>query len=120
LRNLLDSIAIVATGRESHKKGKPSRAKPLSESGGGTPIHSGLEIKATHSLSGRGRTFFLTSLFIESLTFKKAKHKRKFALCLFSTVDQQELQVILVTAPIVALDRLNSSVSLDDRRLEEQ
>jgi len=29
-------------------------------------------------------------------------------------------QVILVTAPIVALDRLNSSVSLDDRRLEKQ
>jgi len=64
LRSLFDLIGIVATGRENHGKAKPSRAKPLSESGGAR-IDSGLEIKATHSSSGRGRSFFLTSLFIE-------------------------------------------------------
>jgi hypothetical protein len=121
--SLAKSLRLDCHCRHRQRKpqeGQTVQSKTPERIGGGTPIHSGLEIKATHSLSGRGRTFFLTSLFIESLTFKKAKHKRKFALCLFSTVDQQELQVILVTAPIVALDRLNSSVSLDDRRLEEQ
>jgi hypothetical protein len=54
---------MVATGRENHGKDKPSRAHP--QRIGEARIDSGLEIRTTPSLSGRGRSFFLTSLFIE-------------------------------------------------------
>jgi hypothetical protein len=59
------STGIVATGRENQTKGKPSRAKSQSKSGDAR-IGSGLDIETQLlSASGRGRSFFLTSLFIE-------------------------------------------------------
>jgi hypothetical protein len=64
LRSLLDLIGIVATGRENQTKGKPSRAKSLIETRDAR-TDSGLDVKKTPSLSGRGRSFFLTFLFIE-------------------------------------------------------
>jgi len=51
--------------RENQTKGKPSRAKSLSESGDAR-TDSGLDIETqVLSFSGRGRSFFLTSLLIE-------------------------------------------------------
>ena len=51
--------------RGNQTKGKPSRAKSLSESGDARP-DSGLDTETqVLSSSGRGRSFFLTSLFIE-------------------------------------------------------
>jgi hypothetical protein len=65
LRSLIDLIGIVAIGRENETKGKPSRAKSLSKSGDAR-TDSGLDIETQAlSSSGRGRSFFLTSLFIE-------------------------------------------------------
>src|SRR5260370_22735712 len=64
LANSTDSIGVVAAGRENQTKGKPSRAKSLSKSGDARP-DSGLDIETLVLSSGRGRSFFLTSFFIE-------------------------------------------------------
>jgi hypothetical protein len=52
-----------------HRKRKPWEGQTVQsknpERFGGTHISSGLEIKTSHSPSGRGISFFLTSLFIE-------------------------------------------------------
>ena len=62
LRSLLDPIGIVTNGKGS-REGQTVQSKPRAI--GGTYFDSGLEIKTSHSPSGPGRSFFLTSLFIE-------------------------------------------------------
>ena len=50
---------------ETHGKGKQARAKPLERNRGALTV-SGLDLETKiFSASGRGRIFFLTSLFIE-------------------------------------------------------
>jgi len=60
--------------RSHHRKMKPKGManqpeQNLSMESGGTPTESGLEVETKiFSASGRGRTFFLTSLFIELIS----------------------------------------------------
>ena len=59
------AIGVVITEDETHRKGRQARAKPV-ERNRWALTYSGLDLETKiFSTSGRGRTFSLTSLFIE-------------------------------------------------------
>jgi hypothetical protein len=63
---------------ETHGKGKQARAKPLKRNRGALTV-SGLDLETKiFSASGRGRGFFLTSLFIELIDPRFKPTKRAF------------------------------------------
>jgi hypothetical protein len=60
-----NSIGVVITEDETYRKGRQARANPL-ERNRWALTDSGLDLETKiFSTSGRGRTFSLTSLFIE-------------------------------------------------------
>jgi hypothetical protein len=76
LAQFQDSIGVVTPEDETHGKGKKARAKPRREIGGIYSQWAGC--RERNLASGRGRIFFLTSLFIELIEKMAGQNRGKW------------------------------------------